>query len=162
MIVKYMVDTLWEGTGWREILKVNSKKTRILFDYGQEMKFLMSLRNRLYQSEEIKFLDPCMGSGHILVYAFDVFVEIYREMGYPEGKYLSLYSKNNLFGMDIDDRAYQLAYFALMMKARSYSRTIFKNIKPNICAFRESRDLRDELIEFIGCGDSETIKELKG
>lgn len=164
-IVKYMVDNSL-GRYWME-RNPNSKlkeKLEYYLDYGQEKEIINVLGDEIgsISPEEIKFLDPCMGSGHILVYAFDVFVEIYRERGYPEREIPKFILKNNLFGMDIDDRAYQLAYFALMMKARSYSRTIFKkNIKPNICAFRESQDLRDELIEFIGSGDSETINELK-
>ena len=164
-IVKYMVDNSL-GRYWME-RNPNSKlkeKLEYYLDYGQEKEIINALGDEIgsISPEEIKFLDPCMGSGHILVYAFDVFVEIYRERGYPEREIPKFILKNNLFGMDIDDRAYQLAYFALMMKARSYSRTIFKkNIKPNICAFRESQDLRDELIDFIGSGDSEIIKELK-
>jgi type II restriction/modification system DNA methylase subunit YeeA len=80
-----------------------------------------------------------MGSGHILVYAFDVFVEIYRECGYPEREIPELILKNNIFGLDIDDRAYQLAYFAVMMKARSYSRRVLsKNIQPKVCSMQES------------------------
>ena len=63
-------------------------------------------------------IDPCMGSGHILVYAFDVLMEIYRECGYVDRDAAQAIIENNLFGLDIDNRAYQLAYFAVMMKAR--------------------------------------------
>lgn len=74
-----------------------------------------------------------MGSGHILVYAFDVFMGIYRELGYTEREAATLIVENNLYGLDIDDRAGQLAYFAVMMKARQYNRRIFKDrIKCNL------------------------------
>lgn len=90
----------------------------------------------------IKLIDPCMGSGHILVYAFEVLMQIYLECGYTERDATSLILENNLFGLDIDDRAYQLAYFAVMMKARSYDRRILtRNIKPNVYSIKESNFL---------------------
>ena len=92
----------------------------------------------------IKLIDPCMGSGHILVYAFEVLMQIYLECGYTERDATSLILENNLFGLDIDDRAYQLAYFAVMMKARSYDRRILtRNIKPNVYSIKESNFLVD-------------------
>lgn len=92
----------------------------------------------------IKLIDSCMGSGHILVYAFEVLMQIYLECGYTERDATSLILKNNLFGLDIDDRAYQLAYFAVMMKARSYDRRILtRNIKPNVYSIKESNFLAD-------------------
>ena len=99
--------------------------------------------------EEIKIIDPCMGSGHILVYAFDVLLQIYTSCGYSERDAASLIMKNNIYGLDIDDRAYQLSYFALMMKARQYDRRFFsRNTKPNLCAIRESNAI--QLIEPMG------------
>lgn len=74
--------------------------------------------------EEIKVIDPCMGSGHILVYAFDVLMDIYRDAGYSDRDAAKFILENNLYGLEIDERAYHLAYFALMMKARSYNRRI--------------------------------------
>lgn len=92
----------------------------------------------------LKLIDPCMGSGHILVYAFEVLMQIYLECGYTERDATSLILENNLFGLDIDDRAYQLAYFAVMMKARSYERRILtRNIKPNVYSIKESNFLAD-------------------
>lgn len=83
--------------------------------------------------EELKVIDPCMGSGHILVYAFDVLVQIYEKQGYTSRDAIASILKNNLFGLDIDERAYQLAYFALMMKARSYDRRFFsREIEPQV------------------------------
>ena len=78
------------------------------------------------RSEDIKIIDPCMGSGHILVYAFDVLYQIYLSQGYSEREIPDLILENNIYGLDIDERACQLAYFALMMKARSYNRRFFR------------------------------------
>ncbi len=81
---------------------------------------------------DIRFLDPCMGSGHILVYAFDLFTKMYEEEGYQTREIPALILTNNIFGIDIDRRCYQLASFALTMKARAYySRYLRKAIQPN-------------------------------
>ena len=74
--------------------------------------------------EDIKVIDPCMGSGHILVYAFDVLMQIYESYGYSQRDAARSIIEHNLYGLDIDNRAYQLAYFAVMMKARQYNRRI--------------------------------------
>ena len=92
--------------------------------------------------EKIKIIDPCMGSGHILVYAFDVLIQIYENCGYTRKDAAKLILQNNLYGLDIDDRAYQLAYFAVMMRARRYNRRIFnEGINPNLCSIQESNSL---------------------
>ena len=101
--------------------------------------------------EDIRFIDPCMGSGHILVYAFDVFYQIYKTAGYQPRKIAALILKNNLYGLDVDDRAYQLATFAVMMKARQYDKGIFRHkIEPHLAAIQESNtltkwEMQDEL-----------------
>ncbi len=101
--------------------------------------------------EEIKIIDPCMGSGHILVYAFDVLMQIYESYGYTQRDAAKSILKNNLFGLDIDIRAYQLAYFAVMMKARQYNRRILnEGIRPNLCAIKSSQQLRDDVISRLG------------
>ena len=83
--------------------------------------------------EDIKVLDPCMGSGHILVYAFDVLMQIYESSGYSQRDAAKLILENNLYGLEIDRRAYQLAYFALMMKARQYNRRILTlGVRPQV------------------------------
>ena len=88
--------------------------------------------------EDIKVIDPCMGSGHILVYAFDVLIDIYRDAGYSDRDAAKSILENNLYGLEIDERAYHLAYFALMMKARSYNRRILnKDTKFNLVEIRE-------------------------
>ena len=87
-------------------------------------------------------LDPCMGSGHILVYAFDVLMQIYTSAGWDQREAAQSILKNNLYGLDIDDRASQLAYFAVMMKARQYDRRLLtRGIQPHIHSIIESNSL---------------------
>ena len=104
--------------------------------------------------EDIKVLDPCMGSGHILVYAFDVLYEIYKTAGYSEREIPRLILRNNLYGLDIDDRAAQLASFALIMKARHYNRRMFREIERehlelNLCSIQESNAIGREEIDYF-------------
>jgi hypothetical protein len=83
--------------------------------------------------EDIRLIDPCMGSGHILVYAFDVLMQIYESEGYNPRDAAKLILEKNIYGLDIDRRAYQLAYFSLMMQARQYNRRIFtEDVKPQV------------------------------
>ena len=89
--------------------------------------------------QDIKFLDPCMGSGHILVYAFEVLMQIYESQGWSQRDAAQSIMEHNLYGLDIDDRAAQLAYFAVMMKARQYDRRILaRGITPHIHSIAES------------------------
>lgn len=111
-------------------------------EVAKKLKELRDERRDL-RPEEIKVIDPCMGSGHILVYAFDVLVQIYKEAGYQPRNAPELILKNNLFGLDIDDRAYQLAYFAVMMRAWHYNHRILnKHIEPHLCAIQESNGMK--------------------
>lgn len=139
-VVRYMVDNSL-GRYWIERNPDSKLREKLEF-------FVMPKNGRIeYIDEkidptELTFLDPCMGSGHILVYAFDVFMEIYRECGYSDRDAALNIVQNNLFGLDIDDRAYQLAYFAVMMKARSYNRrALTQGIINNLCAIQESNDI---------------------
>lgn len=98
----------------------------------------IELEHAKLKPEDIKVIDPCMGSGHILVYAFDVLMDIYRDAGYSDRDAAKSILENNLYGLEIDERAYHLAYFALMMKARSYNRRILnKDTKFNLVEIRE-------------------------
>lgn len=100
--------------------------------------------------ETIKVLDPCMGSGHILVYAFDVLVQMYKNAGYNERDAAQKIMQNNIFGLDIDDRAAQFTYFALMMKGRQYDRRFFeRNIEPNTYAIQESNGISEKAISTV-------------
>ena len=108
-----------------------------------------STENSLKKIEDIKFIDPCMGSGHILVYAFDLLMSFYQENGYAPRDAAELILKNNLYGFDIDERAYQLAYFSLMMKARQYNRRILSSkIKPNIYCIRNT-EIESALYDYL-------------
>ena len=89
--------------------------------------------------QDIKIIDPCMGSGHILVYVFDVLMQIYEANGWTQRDAAVSILENNIYGIDIDKRAYQLAYFSIMMKARSYNRRILTlGLKPNVYEIVES------------------------
>lgn len=91
----------------------------------------------IHSAQDIRFLDPCMGSGHILVYAFELFCKMYEEEGYQPREIPALVLQNNIYGMDIDRRCYQLASFALTMKARAYhSRYLRKVVEPNVIALQ--------------------------
>lgn len=136
-VVRYMVDNSL-GRYWIE----RNPQSKL----AEKLEFFVTPKNGeiQYVDEKISptdltFFDPCMGSGHILVYAFDVLMEIYREVGYSDRDAALSIVENNLFGMDIDKRAYQLAYFAVMMKARSYNRrALTKDISNNLSVVEES------------------------
>ena len=103
--------------------------------------------------EDIKLIDPCMGSGHILVYAFDVLMQIYESAGYSQRDAAKSILEHNIYGLDIDDRAYQLAYFAVMMKARQYNRRILNG--ENTChvyAIQESNSINRAHLKYFGAG----------
>ncbi|MCG4585707.1 BREX-1 system adenine-specific DNA-methyltransferase PglX, partial [Anaerosalibacter bizertensis] len=146
-IVKYMVENslgrLWIESHPDDELK--SKWKYYLEEAEQDEKVkeeLEKLKNPDLIPEDIKILDPAMGSGHILVYAFDVLYDIYLSQGYSERQIPRLILENNLYGLDIDDRAGQLAVFALMMKARSKNRRIFRRkLDLNLVSIQESNDI---------------------
>ncbi|AUG56532.1 BREX-1 system adenine-specific DNA-methyltransferase PglX [Acetivibrio saccincola] len=154
-IVKYMVENslgrLWLESHPNEELKAQWKY--YLEEAEQEpevQKQLDALKDPNLNPEDIKVLDPAMGSGHILVYAFDVLYEIYLSAGYSEREIPTLILEKNLYGLDIDDRAGQLATFALLMKARSKNRRIFRHKpKMNLCSIQESNDIPREAIEYL-------------
>lgn len=161
-IVRYMVENslgrLWvEGhpndalkSGWKYYLdeakqepEVEAQLTKLRAEYAA------------IKPEEIKVIDPCMGSGHILVYAFDVLMQIYTSAGWSEREAAQSILKNNLYGLDIDDRAAQLAYFAVMMKARQYDRRLLtRGIQPNVYAIHESNHIPSMAIEYFHQGDA--------
>lgn len=106
-----------------------------------------------FQVEDLKIIDPCMGSGHILVYAFDVLMQIYETQGYTQRDAARLIVEKNLCGLDIDRRAYQLACFAVMMKARQYNRRILTDgVRPNLYAIEDSAAMTGEVLDFIANG----------
>ncbi|MDO5135218.1 MAG: BREX-1 system adenine-specific DNA-methyltransferase PglX [Eubacteriales bacterium] len=111
---------------------------------------------RSLNPEDIKVIDPCMGSGHILVYCFDVLMQIYESQGYTQRDAAQSILKNNLFGLDIDKRAAQLSYFAVMMKARQYDRRIFgRGVEPHVYAIRESNGIAPFVLDYFCNGNAE-------
>ena len=139
-IVRYMVENslgrLWLESHPNDALKANWKYYLDEADQTPEVaEKLRVLRSQspVRSPEDIRLVDPCMGSGHILVYAFDVLMQIYESEGYNPRDAAKLILEKNIYGLDIDGRAYQLAYFSLMMKARQYNRRIFtEGIKPQV------------------------------
>lgn len=143
-IVRYMVENslgrLWteghgkpENANWKYYLEEAEQEDSV----KSELEKLRAAYREI-QPEQIKIIDPCMGSGHILVYAFDVLMDIYTACGWSERDAAKSILRNNLYGLDIDRRAYQLAYFAVMMKARQYNRRILSaENQPNLANFAD-------------------------
>ena len=105
--------------------------------------------------EQMKVIDPCSGSGHILAYMFDVLMKIYESYGYTTREAVASIVENNIYGLDIDDRAAQLAYFAVMMKARQYDRRFFsRGIQPHVYAIVESNHVDKFAVEYFCNGDA--------
>lgn len=145
-IVRYMVENslgrLWVEGHPNDAMKANWKYYIDEAEQEPEVKEQLERIRAEYRNlkpEEIKVIDPCMGSGHILVYLFDVLMQIYDSCGYSARDAVRSILENNLYGLDIDDRAEQLAYFSVMMKARKYDRRFFAHpIQPNVYAIQES------------------------
>ena len=154
-IVKYMVENS-VGRLWLEGHPNNKLKSKWQY-YVDEAKQepeveqqLIAIRkeSEILKPEDISVIDPCMGSGHILVYVFEVLMDIYVSEGFTEKDACESILKNNLYGLDIDKRAYQLAYFAVLMKARKYNRRILtKGISPLLCSIEETNSISKEFIE---------------
>ena len=105
--------------------------------------------------DQLKVIDPCSGSGHILAYMFDVLMKIYESYGYTTREAVASIVENNIYGLDIDDRAAQLAYFAVMMKARQYDRRFFsRSIQPHVYAIVESNHVDKFAVEYFCNGDA--------
>ncbi|WP_303707291.1 BREX-1 system adenine-specific DNA-methyltransferase PglX [Phascolarctobacterium succinatutens] len=122
-------------------------------------KQLNELTTNNYSPETIKVIDPCMGSGHILVYVFDVLMQIYTQMGYTDKDAALSILENNLYGLDIDKRAFQLAYFAVLMKARQYHKFILKKQPQcHIYAIAESNGINMKHLAYFGAQLDELAK----
>ena len=152
-IVRYMVENslgrLWteghgkpENANWKYYLEEAEQEDAVKADLEK-----LRAAYREIQPEQIKIIDPCMGSGHILVYAFDVLMDIYTACGWSERDAAKSILRNNLYGLDIDRRAYQLAYFAVMMKARQYNRRILSaENQPNLANFADVMHINTSLL----------------
>ncbi|WP_274970378.1 BREX-1 system adenine-specific DNA-methyltransferase PglX [Lachnoanaerobaculum orale] len=162
-IVRYMVENslgrLWVEGHTDEELKANWKYYLEEAAQEAEVKKQLTKIRKEYSKlspEDIKIIDPCVGSGHILVYAFDVLIQIYESAGYSTRDAAKYILEHNIYGLDIDDRAFQLAYFAIMMKARQYNRRILNGeYKPNIYSIKENNNINREQLNYLGSGCSE-------
>ena len=164
-IVRYMVENslgrLWvEGhpndelkSSWKYYLEETQQEPEV-----QEQLAKIRKEYATMTPEQIKCIDPCCGSGHILAYLFDVLLQIYESYGYTTREAVENIVKNNLYGLDIDDRAAQLAYFTVMMKARQYDRRFFsRHIQPNVYAIQESNNIDTYTLEYF-CDSDTNLK----
>lgn len=136
-----------EKMGWKYYLPEAEQEPEV----REQLNKISTEASENFDITKIKVLDPCMGSGHILVYAFDVLMQMYVEFGYSEREAAKSIVENNLYGLDIDNRAGQLAYFAVMMKARKYNRRILNvETKPNVMAIQESNSINPDYLSLFG------------
>ena len=139
-----------ERMGWKYYLPEAEQEPAVEAQLKEIRKVYAALK-----PEEILCIDPCMGSGHILCVLFDVLVRIYEDYGYTAREAAVSIVQNNLWGLDIDDRAAQLAYFAVMMKARQYDRRFFsRGIQPHVYAIAESNHVNKDAVEYFCNGDT--------
>mgnify|MGYP000012334212 CR=1 FL=1 len=135
-----------EDTKWHYYLEEAQQEPEVQAQLAQ-----IRAEHSKLSPEDMRLIDPCMGSGHILVYAFDVFMQIYLSQGYTPRDAARSILQNNLFGADIDKRAYQLAYFAVMMKARQYNRRILtEGISPNLVAVQSPGKISSGALKRLG------------
>lgn len=147
-IVRYLVEN---ALGRLYLYNFPGSKLRERMKYYVEQEGEALEVAKVGRLEEIKFCDPACGSGHILVYAFDLLAAMYEEQGYPQSQIAGLILKHNLYGIEIDDRAAALAAFALMMKARAYSRRYFRRepVQPQITSLQNIQFEEAELEEYL-------------
>lgn len=185
-IVRYMVENSL-GKVWIEHLKSKNNildEKSVANDFGWKYYIPESRQNINVEKELVEInksyekltpkdlmcIDPCMGSGHILIYMFDVLMDIYRSEGFNDRDAVFDILKNNIYGLDIDKRAYQLSYFALMMKARSYNRRFFigsneengntQIVEPKVYAFIESKEINKKQIDYLISKTDANIRSL--
>lgn len=163
-IVRYMVENslgrLWyEGhpdfdkSEWKYYLDEAQQEPQVEQQLAE-----IRARYANIEPEQLKVIDPCMGSGHILCYLFDVLMQIYLDNGYSRREAVRSILENNLFGLDIDKRAAQIAYFSVMMKAREYDSSFFDRSKvtqPKVYDIQESNDINRNQLKFFGNGLSD-------
>lgn len=167
--VRYMVENslgrLWLEGHQDDELKNEWKYYLIEAEQKVDVKMQLDKLREDYRNikpQDIKIIDPCMGSGHILVYAFDVLIQIYKKHGVSERDAAQSILKNNIYGLDIDDRAAQLAYFSIMMKARQYDRRIFsRGIQPNVFSIMESNEIDTNTFDYFTNDDPTLRKDFR-
>ena len=139
-----------EDTKWHYYLEEAEQEPEVQAQLNEIRKEYAALT-----PEQLKVIDPCSGSGHILAYMFDVLMKIYESYGYTTREAVASIVENNIYGLDIDDRAAQLAYFAVMMKARQYDRRFFsRGIQPHVYAIVESNHVDQFAVEYFCNGDA--------
>ena len=155
-VVRYLIDNS-VGRYWIERNPESKLKGELQYFVAPksgEIKYI----NEKTEPKDLTVLDPCIGSGHFLIYAFDVLVKIYTEYGYSARDAAQIIVENNLFGLDIDDRATQLAYFSVMMKARQYDRRFFeRGVQPKIYSVEESNNFSKDVFDYI-VGNNSALK----
>ena len=168
-IVRYMVENslgrLWsEGhpdfdkSEWKYYLDEAPQEPQVAQQLAELRKGYAALT-----PEDIKCIDPCMGSGHILAYLFDVLMQIYRSAGYTDRDAAASIVEHNLYGLDIDDRAAQMAYFVVMMKGCQYdSRFLRRHLNPHVYAIQESGELTTDALGRLGKQESTAHALLDG
>lgn len=167
-IVRYMVENslgrLWVEGHPNDVLKSNWKYYLEEAEQEPEVQAQLATIREEYKAlkpEDILCIDPCSGSGHILAYMFDVLMQIYESYGYTGREAVASIVENNLYGLDIDDRAAQLAYFTVMMKARQYDRRFFsRGIQPHVYAIAESNHVDSFAVEYFCNGDAKLKKAM--
>lgn len=138
-----------EDTKWHYYLEEAEQEPEVQIQLAEIRKEYAALT-----PDQLKVIDPCSGSGHILAYMFDVLMKIYESYGYTTREAVASIVENNLYGLDIDDRAAQLAYFAVMMKARQYDRRFFsRGIQPHVYAIVESNHVDKFAVDYFCNGD---------
>ena len=155
-VVRYLIDNS-VGRYWIERNPESKLKDELQYFVAPksgEIKYI----NEKIEPKDLTVLDPCIGSGHFLIYAFDVLIKIYTEYGYSARDAAQIIVENNLFGLDIDDRATQLAYFSVMMKARQYDRRFFeRGVQPKIYSVEESNNFSKDVFDYI-VGSNSALK----
>ena len=142
-----------EDTKWHYYLEEAEQEPEVQAQLAEIRKEYAALT-----PDQLKVIDPCSGSGHILAYMFDVLMKIYESYGYTTREAVASIVENNLYGLDIDDRAAQLAYFAVMMKARQYDRRFFsRGIQPHVYAIVESNHVDKFAVDYFCNGDMKLI-----
>ena len=145
-----------EDTKWHYYLEEANQEPEVQAQLAEIRKEYAALT-----PDQLKVIDPCSGSGHILAYMFDVLMQIYESYGYTTREAVASIVENNLYGLDIDDRAAQLAYFAVMMKARQYDRRFFsRDIQPHVYAIAESNHVDSFALEYFCNGDAKLKKAM--
>lgn len=167
-VVRYMVENslgrIWQeghpsdelSKNWKYYMQSAKQDENVEKIVDAEVASLAELR-----PEDIKCIDPCMGSGHILVYMFDILMQIYEVYGYTTREAVASIIENNIYGLDIDERAAQLAYFSVMMKARQYDRRFFsRGIQPYVYAVVESNHVDKFVVEYFCNNNSELMASM--